>query len=47
MAEFLIEIGFEEMVEIDLEYIRDWSLRHDLGIMIRTPLAVFGGKGAW
>ncbi len=41
------EIGFEEMVEIDLEYIRDWSLWHDLGIIMRTPLAVFGGKGAW
>ena len=41
------EIGFEEMVEIDLEYIRDWSLWNDAIIMIRTPLAVFGGKGAW
>ena len=41
------EIGFEEMVEIDLEYIRDWSLWNDAFIMLRTPLAVFGGKGAW
>jgi lipopolysaccharide/colanic/teichoic acid biosynthesis glycosyltransferase len=41
------EIGFEEMVEIDLEYIRQWSLWNDVAIMARTPLAVFGGKGAW
>ena len=41
------EIGFDEMIEIDLEYIEAWSLWLDLAIMVRTPLAVFGGKGAW
>lgn len=41
------EIGFDEMVEIDLEYIENWSLWQDASIILRTPLAVFGGKGAW
>jgi lipopolysaccharide/colanic/teichoic acid biosynthesis glycosyltransferase len=41
------EIPFDQMVEIDLEYIRNWSLWNDLLIILRTPLAVFGGKGAW
>jgi lipopolysaccharide/colanic/teichoic acid biosynthesis glycosyltransferase len=41
------EIPFEDMIAIDLEYIREWSLWLDLTIVLRTPLAVFGGKGAW
>ena len=41
------EIPFEDMVEMDLEYIRRWSLWLDLYIILRTPLAVVGGRGAW
>ncbi|HZP56169.1 MAG TPA: sugar transferase [Dehalococcoidia bacterium] len=41
------ELPFEEMVELDLEYIERWSLMFDLIILLRTPLAVFGGRGAW
>ena len=41
------EIPFEQMVEIDLEYIEEWSLWLDLKILLRTPIAVFGGRGAW
>jgi lipopolysaccharide/colanic/teichoic acid biosynthesis glycosyltransferase len=41
------EIPFEEMVEMDLEYIRTWSLWTDLRIIIKTPFAVIGGRGAW
>lgn len=41
------EIGFDEMVEIDLEYIEKWSLWLDFSIIVRTPFAVLGGKGAW
>jgi lipopolysaccharide/colanic/teichoic acid biosynthesis glycosyltransferase len=41
------EIPFDEMVQIDLEYIDRWSLWLDLKILLKTPLAVFGGKGAW
>lgn len=41
------EIPFEQMVEIDLEYIERWSLLLDAKIVLMTPLAVFGGRGAW
>ncbi len=38
---------FDEMVRLDLKYIRDWSLWLDLKILIRTPLVVILGKGAY
>ena len=38
---------FDEMVRLDLKYIREWSLRLDLKILIRTPLGRFSGKGAY
>jgi lipopolysaccharide/colanic/teichoic acid biosynthesis glycosyltransferase len=41
------EIPFEEMVEIDLEYIERWSPWLDMYIVLRTPMAVLGGRGAW
>ena len=41
------EIPFEEMVEIDLEYIETWSLWLDIKIVLKTPRAVLGGRGAW
>lgn len=41
------EVGFEEMVELDLEYIRRWSFWLDLRILLKTPLAVLSGRGAW
>ncbi len=41
------ELPFEEMVELDLEYIRHWSLWLDITILAKTPGAVIGGRGAW
>jgi lipopolysaccharide/colanic/teichoic acid biosynthesis glycosyltransferase len=41
------EVGFEEMVELDLEYIRRWSPWLDVRILLKTPIAVVSGKGAW
>jgi lipopolysaccharide/colanic/teichoic acid biosynthesis glycosyltransferase len=41
------ELSFDQMVELDLEYVRNWSLRRDFAIIIKTPLVVIGGKGAW
>ena len=36
---------FDEWVHLDLEYIRNWSLRQDLQILLRTVGAVFSGSG--
>ncbi len=41
------ELGFEEMVDLDLEYIERWSLWLDLTILVRTPFVVANGRGAW
>ena len=40
------EIGFEEWVRLDLEYIDRWSLRQDFRILARTLPAVVRGTGA-
>ncbi len=37
---------FDEMVRLDLSYINGWSLWLDFKILLKTPLAVVGGKGA-
>jgi len=41
------EIGFEEMIDLGLEYIERWSLWLDLTILVRTPFVVVNGRGAW
>ena len=41
------ELGFDEMVNLDLEYIERWSLWLDLAILARTPFVVANGRGAW
>jgi lipopolysaccharide/colanic/teichoic acid biosynthesis glycosyltransferase len=38
---------FDDMVRLDLKYINEWSLGLDLKILLKTPGAVFGGKGAY
>jgi lipopolysaccharide/colanic/teichoic acid biosynthesis glycosyltransferase len=38
---------FDEMVRLDLAYAREWSLWLDVKIMLKTPWAVIGGKGAY
>ncbi len=38
---------FDEMVRLDLQYLREWSLWLDLKILLRTPQAVFFCKGAY
>lgn len=40
-------IGFDDMVRLDLEYARTWSLWLDLKILLHTPRAVFSGEGAY
>jgi lipopolysaccharide/colanic/teichoic acid biosynthesis glycosyltransferase len=36
---------FDEWVELDLEYIRRWSLKLDLWILMKTAVEVFAGSG--
>jgi lipopolysaccharide/colanic/teichoic acid biosynthesis glycosyltransferase len=40
-------VGFEEMVELDLKYIRQRSVIYDLRIIIKTVLVLFGSKDAF
>jgi lipopolysaccharide/colanic/teichoic acid biosynthesis glycosyltransferase len=38
---------FDEMVRLDLQYVKNRSLWMDLRILFATPRAVVSGKGAW
>jgi lipopolysaccharide/colanic/teichoic acid biosynthesis glycosyltransferase len=38
---------FDEMVRLDLKYISEWTLWLDFHILLKTPMAVLGGKGAY
>jgi len=40
-------VKFDDMVRLDLRYARSWSLWLDLKILVRTPVAVFSGDGAY
>ncbi|WP_308301830.1 sugar transferase [Neobacillus cucumis] len=40
-------VGFEEMVELDLEYIRKQSLLFDIKIILKTVSVLFGSKDAF
>ena len=39
--------SFDEMVRLDLKYIREWSLWLDIKIILKTPWVVLTGKGAY
>lgn len=41
------EVGFDEMVEMDLSYAADGRLTTDLALLARTFGAVFSGRGAY
>ena len=41
------ELGWEETVALDMYYVDHWSLAMDLAILVRTPLAVLRGTGAY
>ena len=40
------EVGFIEMLDIDVDYVRSASARTDLGIAVRTPLAMLPQRTA-
>jgi lipopolysaccharide/colanic/teichoic acid biosynthesis glycosyltransferase len=39
--------SFNDMVRLDLQYSKSWSLWLDLKILVATPRAVLGGEGAY
>lgn len=40
-------VKFNDMVRMDLEYARTWSLWMDIKILLQTPLAMISGHGAY
>jgi lipopolysaccharide/colanic/teichoic acid biosynthesis glycosyltransferase len=41
------ELGYEQMINLDLSYVHGWSLGLDLRILAATVPAVLGGRGAY
>jgi exopolysaccharide biosynthesis polyprenyl glycosylphosphotransferase len=41
------KVKFDDMVRMDLEYAKAWSLRLDIKILLQTPRAVLTGSGAY
>ena len=41
------DLTWAESVRLDLKYVENWSLRHDLAILVRTVRAVLGHRGAY
>jgi lipopolysaccharide/colanic/teichoic acid biosynthesis glycosyltransferase len=41
------KLKFEDMVRLDLQYARTWSLGLDFKILLETPRAVFFGGGGY
>ncbi len=39
--------NFDDMVRLDLKYVREQSLLLDLKILLKTPFAIFAGSGAY
>lgn len=39
--------SFDEMVRLDLQYATNWSVWLDMKLMMKTPWAMLGGKGAY
>ena len=40
-------VGFKEMVELDLTYIKNRSLGLDIKLILKTVLVLFGSKNAF
>jgi lipopolysaccharide/colanic/teichoic acid biosynthesis glycosyltransferase len=40
-------LGFVQMVGLDIDYIERWSVWRDLGLLLRTPMAILTARGAY
>jgi lipopolysaccharide/colanic/teichoic acid biosynthesis glycosyltransferase len=40
-------LTFDDLVRLDFYYIENWSIWLDISILVRTPLAVASGRGAY
>jgi lipopolysaccharide/colanic/teichoic acid biosynthesis glycosyltransferase len=41
------EVSYAERVRMDVDYIRNWSLRTDMELLLLTPWRVIRGRGAY
>lgn len=41
------EVDFDKRIQLDAEYAREWNVIYDILILIKTPLTVLSGKGAY
>ena len=41
------DVDFDTWIDMDLEYIEEWSLRMDLMLLVKTVPAVISGRGAY
>jgi lipopolysaccharide/colanic/teichoic acid biosynthesis glycosyltransferase len=41
------DVSFEDHVAMDVYYVKNWNLWMDLGILLKTPLKVISGEGAY
>jgi lipopolysaccharide/colanic/teichoic acid biosynthesis glycosyltransferase len=40
-------LTFDDLVRLDFYYIENWSIWLDISILIKTPLAIVSGRGAY
>jgi lipopolysaccharide/colanic/teichoic acid biosynthesis glycosyltransferase len=41
------DLSFTKMVELDIDYVEKWSFWLDIVLLLRTPIAVLTGRGAY
>jgi lipopolysaccharide/colanic/teichoic acid biosynthesis glycosyltransferase len=41
------DVDYQRMIQLDLNYVRSWSLSGDMGIIVKTFFVVLLGKGAY
>ena len=42
-----LNLNFDDLVRLDFYYIENWSIWLDISILVKTPVAVFSGRGAY